>query len=216
MIKVDLTTLECVNEPMPVELMGLHQESLLNLDWTDESLGYHGFGWWPEQKSVPNYDADTQRLVGWTYKADAKRKVVVATPVIEDLPADVAAANVQRKLDDMRQQKLATVNTRCDELLTRLKAGYPDGEVVSWDQQVIEARALDVSPTAVTPLLSAIAAQRGIDVNTLAVRVLEKATAYAVASGSIIGARQKLEDAIAAATTVEELSDIDVYAGWHV
>ena len=94
-------------------------------------------------------------------------------------------------------------------MLGALKAGYPDGEVVSWDQQVIEARAREVSPTAVTPLLSAIAAQRGIDVTTLAGRVLEKANAYAVASGSIIGARQRLEDAINAANTVEALSAIN-------
>lgn len=117
-------------------------------------------------------------------------------------------------VEAVRAGLIAAVNTRCDDLLARLKAGYPDGEVVSWDQQVIEARALDVSPTAVTPLLSAIATQRGIDVTTLAVRVLEKANAYAVASGSIIGARQRLEDAITAATTVDELSAIDVHAGW--
>lgn len=214
MIKVTLKTLACSNEPLPPFLNGLELESLLDLSWTDKTLGVRGFGWWPVERAPVSFDADTHHETGVEYTADAERRVVIAVPVIEALPADVAAANVQRKLDDMRQQKLATVNARCDELLTRLKAGYPDGEVVSWDQQVIEARALDVSPTAVTPLLSAIAAQRGIDVNTLAVRLLEKATAYAVASGSIIGARQKLEDAIAAATTVDELSDIDVYAGW--
>lgn len=117
-------------------------------------------------------------------------------------------------VEDVRKRMLADINLRCEMMLGALKAGYPDGEVVSWDQQVIEARALDVSPTAVTPLLSAIAAQRGIDVTTLAGRVLEKANAYAVASGSIIGARQRLEDAITAATTVDELSAIDVHAGW--
>lgn len=112
-------------------------------------------------------------------------------------------------IDVIRAKMLSEVNARCEMMLGALKAGYPDGEVVSWDQQVIEARAREVSPTAVTPLLSAIAAQRGIDVTTLAGRVLEKANAYAVASGSIIGARQRLEDAINAANTVEALSAIN-------
>ena len=194
---------------LPFDLAGLEPESLADLSWVSPDLGYQGFGYWPVERAPVSFDADTHHETGMEYIADAERRVVIAVPVIEALPADVAAANVQRKLDDMRQQKLATVNARCDELLTRLKAGYPDGEVVSWDQQVVEARALDVSPTAVTPLLSAIAAQRGIDVTTLAVRVLEKANAYAVASGSIIGARQRLEDAINAANTVEALSAIN-------
>lgn len=133
---------------------------------------------------------------------------------IVPLPVEPVPVPEPELIEDVRKRMLADVNLRCEILLGALKVDYPAGEVLSWDQQVIEARALDVSPTAVTPLLSAIAAQRGIDVATLAVRVLEKATAYAVASGSIIGARQKLEDAIASAATVEELSAIDVHAGW--
>lgn len=117
-------------------------------------------------------------------------------------------------VEDVRKRMLADVNVRCEVMLGALKVDYPAGEVLSWDQQVIEARKLDGDANAVTPLLTAIADQRGIDVATLASRVLEKATAYAVASGSIIGARQKLEDAITAATTVDELSAIDVHAGW--
>lgn len=128
---------------------------------------------------------------------------------IVPLPVEPVPVPEPEPIEDVRKRMLADVNLRCEMMLGALKAGYPDGEVVSWDQQVIEARALDVSPTAVTPLLSAIAAQRGIDVTTLAGRVLEKANAYAVASGSIIGARQRLEDAINAANTVEALSAIN-------
>lgn len=128
--------------------------------------------------------------------------------------AEQESAALAAELERLRAGMLDAVNSECQARLTVLKTGYPDGEVLSWDQQVIEARKLDADANAVTPLLSAIAAQRGIDVTTLAGRVLEKANAYAVASGSIIGARQRLEDAITAATTVDELSVIDVHAGW--
>lgn len=215
MIKVNLKTLVCTNEPLPQFLLGLALESLLDLSWTDKSLGVRGFGWWPVERDPVSFDADTHHETGVGYTADADRHIVIAMPVIEALPEDVAAANVKRKLDDMRQQNLAIVNTRCDDLLRTLKAGCPEGEVLSWDQQVIEARKLDADAAAATPLLSAIAAQRGLDVTALAVRVLEKADAYAAASGAIIGTRQKLESAISSASTAEELSAIDLHAGWH-
>ncbi len=133
---------------------------------------------------------------------------------IVPLPVEPVPEPEPEPIEDVRKRMLADVNVRCEVMLGALKVDYPAGEVLSWDQQVIEARKLDTDANAVTPLLSAIAVQRGIDVATLASRVLEKATAYAVASGSIIGARQKLEDAIASATTVEELSAVDVHAGW--
>ena len=63
-------------------------------------------------------------------------------------------------------------------------------------------------PTASTPLLSALAEARGISLPDLVERVLAKADAFAVASGSIIGQRQALEDRLDACTTLEEVQGI--------
>ena len=65
-------------------------------------------------------------------------------------------------------------------------------------------------PTAATPLLSALAEARGISLPDLVERVLAKASAFAVASGSIIGQRQALEDRLDACTTLEEVQGITV------
>ena len=65
-------------------------------------------------------------------------------------------------------------------------------------------------PTASTPLLSALAESRGISLPDLVERVLAKADAFAVASGSIIGQRQALEDRLDACTTLEEVQGITV------
>ena len=65
-------------------------------------------------------------------------------------------------------------------------------------------------PTASTPLLSALAEARGISLPDLVERVLAKADAFAVASGSIIGQRQALEDRLDACTTLEEVQGITV------
>lgn len=212
--KVDLTTLECSDVPVPAELSGLLPESLVSLDWTDPSIGLVGFGWWPVKRTEPAIDHDTHRLAGWTYQADSKTNTVAASAVIEPFPADVVEANVARKLADIRAQKMATINARCDEELSRLKTGYPEGEVTTWDQQVSEVHTVITAPGSPAPLLSAIASQRGIELSVLAARVQDKAQAYAVASGSIIGNRQKLEDQIFSAQTVEALEAVDVNAGW--
>lgn len=101
-------------------------------------------------------------------------------------------------LTDLRARKLADINTRASELLATLSANYPGGEVQSWGQQTREAEAVAAEPTANAPLLTAIAAARGLTVDELASRVRFKIQAYAVASGQIIGQRQALEDALMA------------------
>jgi len=119
------------------------------------------------------------------------------------LPADPAA-----QLDRARTERLTGINADADALVGELAATYPEREIQSWPQQVKEAEALALSPTADAPLLSALAAARGVDRADLAARVLAKASAYAAASGAIIGARQRLEDLLSAAQTLDELSAV--------
>ncbi|EEG10313.1 hypothetical protein [Pseudogulbenkiania ferrooxidans] len=107
-----------------------------------------------------------------------------------------AAALCAPSMDQIRAASLAAINGRASELLANLSAAYPDGEVQSWAQQTREAEALAVDPGAATPMLTAIAASRGLTVEELAARVRAKVQAYAVASGRIIGQRQALEDTI--------------------
>lgn len=98
----------------------------------------------------------------------------------------------------LRLAKLAAITVASNEALQALTAAYPEREVSSWQQQEREARSLEQDASATAPLLSAIASARGLDVAELAARVREKADAFAVASGAIIGRRQALEDALAA------------------
>lgn len=99
-------------------------------------------------------------------------------------PADAPAHSVESMLTLLRLE--------CDRRLAALKAGYPDSEVLSWDKQEAEARAGG------GPLVSALAAARGLDEQELIRRILAKAEAFAVLSGTIIGQRQALEDQVRA------------------
>ena len=112
-------------------------------------------------------------------------------------------------LDEVKAAKLSEINAAADRAIATLTATYPDRELATFDKQESEARAYAADATASTPLLSALAQARGIPLDELVRRVLAKADAFAVASGSIIGQRQALEDRLDVCTTVEEVQSID-------
>ena len=90
-------------------------------------------------------------------------------------------------LEEVKTAKLSEINAAADRAIATLTATYPDREISTFDKQESEARAYAADPTASTPLLSALAEARGISLPDLVERVLAKADAFAVASGSIIG-----------------------------
>lgn len=120
-----------------------------------------------------------------------------------DLPAHDSALASQA-----RAERLVQLNEDADALLSQLDESYPDREVLTWDQQVKEADALQDSPDAVTPLLASLAQYRGVDLELLALKVLEKSALYKVASGQIMGARQWVEQSLQAAQTHEEVIEV--------
>lgn len=115
-----------------------------------------------------------------------------------------------RDIVTLKESKIAEINAKCSAALKSIKAGYPDGEVDSWSKQELEARAYALLSTSPTPLLSALATARKIDIGILVEKIIEKADAFACASGAIIGVRQRCEDLIALATTNGDVDNVDV------
>ncbi|WP_416242738.1 hypothetical protein ACLSSQ_11555 [Azospira sp. APE16] len=112
---------------------------------------------------------------------------------------------------DPKASALAAINASCEETIASIQAGYPLSEVLSWPKQESEARSYIADSSASTPLLDALAEARGIDKAELARRVILKADAFAQFSGSAIGKRQALEDALNALpadATVEDIAAI--------
>lgn len=113
--------------------------------------------------------------------------------------------------DDAKASALAVINAACEKAIAAIQASYPASEVLSWPKQEAEARYYVADPGAATPLLDALAEARGIDKAELARRVILKADAFAQYSGSAIGKRQALEDALNALpadATVEQIASI--------
>lgn len=171
---------------------------------------------------LPSLPYDTTVDV-WSVPTDYRESGIFTTVQLQGLPPELPACDITAaqllatlllpadpaaQLDRARTERLTGINADADALVGELAATYPEREIQSWPQQVKEAEALAIIPTADAPLLSALAAARGIDRADLAARVLTKASAYAAASGAIIGARQRLEDLLSAAETLDELSAV--------
>ena len=114
-------------------------------------------------------------------------------------------------IDKAKEIKLLEINAVCDNILNEAVLTYPETEVLTFDQQTSEAKAYQASGNASdAPLLSALAAGRGITLDDLVKRVIAKHNAFSALSGYVIGQRQALEDRLDACTTVEEIEAITV------
>lgn len=117
-------------------------------------------------------------------------------------------------IEDTKISILKNLNSEYETRVQNLALGYSSFERESWPVQTAEATAYSADPLAPTPWLDAASAARGIDKAELAARVIAMDTAYRQIHGALTGHRQKLWDQIYAAQTADELTAIDVTAGW--
>ena len=110
------------------------------------------------------------------------------------------------------QQKESLLNKladKADKLKSGLLVGYPQTEIESFYRQEKEALAKQANPKAETPMLEQIARVRGVPLDLLIEKVIEKSNQFAVAIGIIIGKRQQFEDRLLALKTPEELTALE-------
>ena len=110
------------------------------------------------------------------------------------------------------QQKESLLNklaNKADQLKNSLLSGYPQTEIESFYRQEKEALAWQADHSTSTPMLSQIARVRGVPLEILIEKVIEKSAQFAVAIGIIIGQRQAFEDRLLALKTPEELTALE-------
>lgn len=110
------------------------------------------------------------------------------------------------------QQKEGLLNKladKADKLKSGLLVGYPQTEIESFYRQEKEALAKQANPKAETPMLEQIARVRGVPLDLLIEKVIEKSNQFAVAIGIIIGKRQQFEDRLLALKTPEDLAALE-------
>lgn len=110
------------------------------------------------------------------------------------------------------QQKECLLNKladKADQLKNGLLTGYPQTEIESFYRQEKEALAWQADHNTSTPMLSQIARVRGVPLEVLIEKVIEKSSLFAVAIGIIIGQRQAFEDRLLALKTPGELTSLE-------
>lgn len=111
-------------------------------------------------------------------------------------------------LDMLKANKLNEINALYQQAIATLTPTYPDDERLTFDKQEQEARAWLADNTTPTPFIDALAAGRQMEKAELVSRIIAKADAFALASGSLTGQRQRYEDLLDAAETAEEVEAI--------
>ncbi|OHD24775.1 MAG: hypothetical protein A2Y38_07805 [Spirochaetes bacterium GWB1_59_5] len=101
-------------------------------------------------------------------------------------------------LDEARAARAAAIRAEGARRLAALAAPYGPAERETWDTQQREARAHRADPAAPTPMLTAMAAGRGISLPELVDRVMGNVALFEAAAGAILGRQQALLDQLSA------------------
>lgn len=108
-----------------------------------------------------------------------------------------------------KETLLGTLADKADAIKNGLLAGYPQTEIESFYRQEKEVLAWQADHNTPTPMLSQIARVRGVPLDMLISKVIEKSAKFAVAIGIIIGQRQAFEDRLLALKTPDDLTALE-------
>lgn len=115
-------------------------------------------------------------------------------------------------LETLKAIKKAEINAHYENTAQAiLVSQYPPSEAQTWSIQEKEAKEWQANNQAQTPFLTQLAKSRGIERDTLALNVLNKAKAYTTELAKLTGRRQKCEDEIEAAQDSSALESITLY-----
>lgn len=107
------------------------------------------------------------------------------------------------RLKSLKAHKLDEINNAYQQAIATLTPTYPDDERLTFDKQEQEARSWLADNSTPTPFVDALAAGRQMEKAELVSRIIAKADAFALASGSLTGQRQRYEDMLDVAKTAD-------------
>lgn len=124
------------------------------------------------------------------------------------LPDGAMLDRPEKPFSQLKIEKLNEINTAYQQAIATLTPTYPDDERLTFDKQESEARTWLADNSASTPFIDALAAGRQMDKAELVSRIIAKADAFALASGSLTGQRQRYEDMLDVAETADAVAAI--------
>lgn len=175
---------------------------------------------WNEQsqtwKLVPDYRGDTY----WDTATGEKHVIdeLEQTPLPEwtniernDEEAVWTGSGWELPLEVAKSRKVTLIRQSADKAVVGLQSNWSAAEIASWDKQAKGAGDLNSDPDSDTVealFVNTIAESRGIEVGALVEKILANLDDYNRKLSSIIGAQQRLEDAVEAAANKEEVDAV--------
>ena len=118
----------------------------------------------------------------------------------------------KQALADVKALRLKALNAEFDALIAKaLGEVVPQTEMLTWEAQERESNAfLNSNPRneSLAPTMVGIATARGVDLEALCQKCVAKSEKYRQFSATMIGKRQRFQDAIESAKTQEEVWEI--------
>lgn len=111
-------------------------------------------------------------------------------------------------LQDSKKAKLLQVKTQFTGYISAFTQGYTLEEMLTWTKQEEEAIDYTADNQAPAKLIRKLSQSRNVAMNELSVRIRKKSASYKYGSGVLIGERQRCEDIIDAAVSVEDLDAV--------
>lgn len=130
--------------------------------------------------------------------------------VLQDGEWALTPTAAEQQFADAKAVKLDKINRAAQEFVWQVSKAYevPEFERQTWSKQAAEALAWEQNPSAPTPLLAQIAADRGCDLDGLRAKALQKAKQFAALSASVAGQRQAYVDRLEQAQDVDKVEAI--------
>lgn len=107
-------------EVLPEFLQGLAHDSLIDLSWTDASLGVQDCAWWPEEDRTEPLGQD-EKYGQEVLTLDADRKVVIVTLQVLQMTAEEIAAR-DTQIAAKKQERRDRINAQIASLQAQLEA----------------------------------------------------------------------------------------------
>ena len=135
----------------------------------------------------------------------------IAVPgVLGELSPDDWDSALTDEVSTRQMQITTSNNTAYEQAVAKMTSGYPPSEIATWERQRAEALAWEADSAAQTPWIDLAASARRLDRTEYLTRTLSKVQAFAQASAWLTGRRQGIDDAIRAASTIEQLRTITI------
>lgn len=114
----------------------------------------------------------------------------------------------ERTLDQAKMERVREIRAEFERVAATLITGYPETERLTWGIQQSEVLAWQADNSFPTPYLDGLATVRDIDPLVMRQKTLAKVLAFMSASRTLIGTRQRLEDAVNAAESRAEVDAV--------